>query len=115
MSAADDLDQIALRLNQVSREALPRARTIIRTSLTNIQAGAKARAPVDTGYLRSSISTAMQGNAHMARGEVGPTANYGGHVELGTRRQRAQPYLRPATDEEMPAFDAAAREIGSDL
>ena len=30
---------------------------------------------------------------------VGPSANYGGHVEYGTSRMSAQPYMRPAARE----------------
>jgi HK97 gp10 family phage protein len=55
---------------------------------------AKKACPVDTGRLRSSISHAYDVGA----GEVyvGTNVEYAAYVEFGTRRQRAQPYLRAA-------------------
>ena len=53
---------------------------------------AKQSAPIDTGFLRSSIRT------EPGRGEVtvGASAEYAPYVEMGTRRMKAQPYLTPA-------------------
>lgn len=48
--------------------------------------------PVDTGHLRDSGYSKVEGD-HV---EVGFTAEYGGYVELGTEHMRASPYLRPA-------------------
>jgi HK97 gp10 family phage protein len=53
---------------------------------------AKALCPVDTGNLRNSISHAHDDNTVV----VGTNVEYAPHVELGTVRQRAQPYLVPA-------------------
>ena len=55
---------------------------------------AKKACPVDTGRLRSSISHASDVGA----GEVyiGTNVEYAAYVEFGTRRQKAQPYLRAA-------------------
>lgn len=55
---------------------------------------AKKKCPVDTGRLRNSITHVV------ADGEksvyIGTNVEYGPYVELGTSRQRAQPFLRPA-------------------
>ena len=48
--------------------------------------------PVKTGNLRSSISHLV---AHPIV-RVGTPVDYAPHVEYGTSRQTAQPYLRPA-------------------
>lgn len=53
---------------------------------------AKAKCPVDTGRLRNSI-THETGNDYVY---IGTNVEYAPYVELGTRRQRAQPYLKPA-------------------
>lgn len=62
-----------------------------------VQNRARQLAPVDTGRLRSSIqSTGLQRDARGAYVDVGTNVFYAGFVEFGTRRQGAQPYLRPA-------------------
>lgn len=76
-----------------------------------IEAGAKARVPVDTGALRNSIYTECGGKKSGTPGDnpfpspsgtdahVGPSMNYALFVEFGTRRMGAQPYLVPAVRE----------------
>jgi hypothetical protein len=51
--------------------------------------------PADTGRLRASLHTEKPGDGFAA----GTDVEYGIYQELGTRRMRAQPYLRPALDE----------------
>lgn len=57
---------------------------------------AKEYCPVDTGRLRNSIShdTDLAANAAI----IGSNVEYAAYVELGTSRQKAQPYLRPAAE-----------------
>lgn len=74
----------------------------------DIVAGAMRRAPIDTGFLRSSIQAMQIGRAHW-RVTVG--AEYGVYVEYGTRFMGAQPYFFPAIAEASPAFIAAMRRI----
>lgn len=60
------------------------------------QNAARRYCPVDTGRLRSSIRSS--GAKRDARGwvvTVGTNVEYAAYVEFGTRRMRAQPYLRP--------------------
>ena len=65
-----------------------------------IETPAKAKAPVRKGNLRRSIHTESKATgAHSAESRTGTNVEYGPHVEFGTSRQRAQPYLRPAYDE----------------
>ena len=53
---------------------------------------AKRLCPVDTGRLRNSIThTADKKTAY-----IGTNVEYAPYVELGTSRQKAQPYLKPA-------------------
>lgn len=62
-----------------------------------VQNRARQLAPVDTGRLRSSItSSGLQRDSRGAYVEVGTNVFYAGFVEFGTRRMPAQPYLRPA-------------------
>ena len=56
---------------------------------------AKKLCPVDTGRLRNSI-THQQYDEHTE--VIGTNVEYAPYVELGTHKQKAQPYLRPAAE-----------------
>lgn len=111
-TGAEDLLRLAADIQHMGVRATVQADRALRKAVTDIQARAQVNAPVDTGYLRSSISSEVQSTGGTIRGEVGPTANYGGYVENGTSTQRAQPYLRPATDAVVPGYEAALEQIG---
>ena len=74
--------------------------------------------PVDTGALRDSITTEIDDSGRTVRGVVAPHTHYASFVEFGTgirgagspgagdgpyslhwKGQVAQPYMRPALDE----------------
>ena len=80
----------------------------IRKTATDIQGGAQRRAPVDTGFLRSSIGASVG----IMSAEIGPTASYGHFVELGTSRMAPQPYLFPSLEAATPGFMAAMEAVG---
>lgn len=56
---------------------------------------AKQIVPVDTGRLRNSITHNVDGKEVY----VGSNVEYAPHVEYGTIKQKAQPFLRPAATE----------------
>lgn len=77
---------------KVNKELEKKAIKIVRES--------KEQAPVDTGRLRSSITyekTILQSG--LARIFVGTNVEYAPHVEFGTVKMPAQPFLRPALRE----------------
>lgn len=78
-------------------EALPEQieQALIAIGMT-AETHAKEYCPVDTGRLRNSISheTDMTDQAAV----IGSNVEYAAYVELGTSRQYAQPYLRPAVE-----------------
>ena len=57
---------------------------------------AKRLCPVDTGRLRNSITHAVEESEQAAY--IGSNVEYAPYVELGTSRQKAQPYLKPAAE-----------------
>lgn len=57
---------------------------------------AKALCPVDTGRLRNSITHFVVIDEGEPAAYIGTDVEYGPYVELGTSRQKAQPFLRPA-------------------
>lgn len=58
---------------------------------------AAKKCPVDTGNLRGSITHEVDAGDNAVY--IGTNVEYAPHVELGTSRQKAQPFLRPAASE----------------
>lgn len=54
-----------------------------------VEGEARNRCPVDTGELRRSITSHVDG----MYGVVGTNKEYAGYVEFGTHKMKAQPYL----------------------
>jgi HK97 gp10 family phage protein len=78
-----------------------------------IEGPAKIKAPVDRGNLRRSYHTEARATGpHDAEARTGTNVEYAPHVEFGTSKQRAQPHLRPAYDENK---GAAVDEIAAVL
>lgn len=111
MSANSDASQVHTLSADLARLG-DRARTlsgaVVAKSAADLEKYAKAAAPVDTGNLRASIGTTMH---DALTAEVGPTANYGAFLELGTSRMGPQPYMFPALDKVTPAFVAAMGKV----
>ena len=74
-----------------------------------MQTKAQQNAPVDTGHLKRSIGLNMT-DAGMTAG-VQPTAEYAPYVELGTRFMEAQPYLKPAFNEQKEKFKKDMKKL----
>lgn len=84
--------------------ALPgKAERVVAKVAHDIEADAKQRAPVDTGFLRSSIAAKAEGPA---RWVVSVGAEYGAFVEFGTHKAAAQPYF-------VPAFTQAVKQVAA--
>jgi HK97 gp10 family phage protein len=93
------------------------ASEIVRGAAFLCQRLAIQRVPVDTGFLRSSITVGRIDGGSLRPGDlsaqVGPEANYGGYVEYGTSRAGAQPYMTPASEQAGEWFvDQMARNVG---
>ena len=74
-----------------------------------LQEKAMRNAPVDTGFLKQHINLDI-GDGGMSA-EVEPTAEYAPYVELGTRFMEAQPYLKPAFDEQKEKFKKDMKKL----
>lgn len=106
-----DLNRHIAELGKVGPRVVKKAAELVTLAALSTERDAKILAPVDTGNLRSSITSTIRGLS----AEVGPTAAYGLYVELGTSRMAPQAYMGPATDRAAAAFvkgmeSLAARE-----
>ena len=77
--------------------------TVVRKNGADMQKKAQRNAPVDTGTLKRSIGIDISDGGMTAT--VEPTAEYAPYVELGTRFMEAQPYLKPAFEEQKKQFE----------
>lgn len=57
---------------------------------------AKRKCPVDTGRLRNSITHG--GDTQGLTAYIGTNVEYAPYVEYGTRKTKAQPFLKPAAN-----------------
>lgn len=69
---------------------------------SELQQSAMRKAPVDTGQLKRSIMLDISGKGLVAT--VAPHTDYAAYVEYGTRYMNAQPYIRPAFNEQVVKF-----------
>lgn len=69
---------------------------------------AKRACPVDTGRLRNSITHIVdEGTRHVV---IGTNVEYAPYVELGTRHQKPQPYLKPAAEDHESTYRSIFRK-----
>lgn len=61
-----------------------------------VERRAKHLAPVDTGRLRASVTNELGRDGRGLVVRVGTNVHYAPHLEYGTVRMRARPFLRPA-------------------
>jgi HK97 gp10 family phage protein len=64
-----------------------------------VETKAKQRCPVDTGRLRSSISSQLDIGEGVPAVVIGTDVEYAIYVELGTSRMAARPFLRSSVTE----------------
>ncbi len=96
----DNSNEILLELKKVSLAGLE-AMGMQAESFT------KQNTPVDTGRLRNSISHKVAPSEMSVY--IGTPVEYAPFVELGTSRQKAQPYLRPAIMENRAVYEQIAK------
>lgn len=68
----------------------------------------KRACPVDTGRLRNSITHIIDEGGKCA--VIGTTVEYAPYVELGTRHQKPQPYLKPAAEDHESTYRSIFRK-----
>lgn len=117
----------------LARRLRPACQTISSDTARFIEAAAAANAPVDTGFLASSVYsvTPKYGSTYGTMGSppgdsyalppktpdgpdesvVGVAANYGGFVNYGTRFMNAQPFWDDAVEQGQQMFPEEAAKL----
>lgn len=75
---------------------------VVKSNTTNMNKNMQNIAPVDTGNMKRSITSEFTDGGFT--GTTGPHTDYAGYVEYGTRFQSAQPFVKPAYNEQKGVF-----------
>lgn len=113
MSKAEVIDrsvEFEAKTNLEIRKALSESALIM-------QGNAQVRCPVDTGRLRDSIasSSSILTKGHpIMQAEIGTNVEYAPYVEYGTKRMKAQPFMRTGAEASKDAIvDLFKKRLGS--
>ena len=115
MGAGDEIHQMATRFAAAPAKAVTKIRQATVKTTIDTAADARRNAPVDTGYLRSSIATEYEFSGEGVIGSVEAGANYAVFVENGTSRMAPQPFLRPAFDKHREKWIRAMEQVGAEV
>jgi len=113
----EGLEDIKFKLKSFTPEVNEAIEKEIKISAINIQREAKKICPWRSNRLRSSIAIQLLGSGgRINAAEIGSYhVEYAPYVEFGTRYMKAEPYLRPAYDAEIPKYKANVAKILRDL
>jgi HK97 gp10 family phage protein len=106
----EGIEELVTNGDKLILELGPIVRDLLDKSIKAIERKAKRIAPVDTGRLRSSISSQVGPGQLPTYAEVGTNVNYARFVEFGTKNMKAQPYLIPAFEQSKPEIDQNIQE-----
>lgn len=104
------VDRYVRKLKNKGKQAQVATNRQLELSSLRIKRSAKVNAPVDTGMLKNTIFSVKAGKLTY---KVVSPVRYAIYVEKGTRKMRAQPYLKPAIDAERPKLISNLRKIYS--
>lgn len=102
------LDQAIRNIENYRDAKLDGVKRVIAETTVNIENEAISRVPVDTGNLKNSIDSQITNEG--LTGQVTVGADYGIHVEFGTHKMKAQPYLFPAHEGNRLQYEKAIKD-----
>ena len=94
-------ERLTMAIRGASQKTMEQISQVIRNNTERLKASAKAKAPVDTGFLKNHITSSYPDRLE---GHVKSEAAYSGYQEYGTRFQTGKPFMRPASKEVEPQF-----------
>ncbi len=95
------------RIPAITAAAAAKAKLVVAKAAFDIEGRAKMAAPVDTGFLKSSIQASGGGLEWV----VSAGAEYSVHQEFGTRHMAPHPFLIPAAEMVRPSYIAAMAQL----
>ena len=114
MDGIQQWKNLGIDMQKAGQRAHDKAMQVIGKTAADISADAKSYVPVDTGNLKNSIGYDTFNTGGEAGAEIGPTANYGMHVEMGTSRMSPQPYMAPAFNRRVAGFEQAMAKLAGE-
>lgn len=101
-------------IDELIREMPGLADKVVRQVALDVEATAKRNAPVDTGFLRSSIrmSDPVRGDAEV---DVLVEAEYGLYVHEGARGRKPVPFLERALEEAGGRFETRLAALAKEM
>lgn len=117
VSGFGELETVTANLNQAKGAVGAKGAKVIRRNAAKVERAAKQFAPVDTGALRNSITTDVEGDGRFGglSAEIGTDIHYGRFVELGTSRTAPAAFMGPALDRVTPDFVADCQALVGDI
>lgn len=107
----DGLKELQKRLKE--NVNLDDVKKVVRTNGSQLQRKMQANADFSKGYqtgtTKRSIDLAITGGGMAA--EVEPTTDYSPYLEYGTRFMEAQPFVRPAYEEQAQKFKSDMQRL----
>lgn len=94
-------ERLTMAIRGSSRKVIEQSGKVVKNNTERLKASAKAKAPVDTGFLKNHITSSYPDRLE---GHVKSEAAYSGYQEYGTRFQTGTPHIRPALREIEPQF-----------
>ena len=94
-------ERLTMAIRGASQKAMEQSSQVIRNNTERLKASAQSKAPVDTGFLKSHITSSYPDRLE---GHVKSEAAYSGYQEYGTRFQTGKPFMRPALKDVEPQF-----------
>lgn len=94
-------ERLTMAIRGSIRKVIEQAGKVVKNNTERLKASAKAKAPVDTGFLKNHITSSYP---NRLEGHVKSEAAYSGYQEYGTRFQTGTPHIRPALQEIEPQF-----------
>lgn len=97
-------------LPEIAAGMTAKAAAAVAKAAHDIEAGAKAEAPIDTGALRNSIQANPEGALAWV---IAVGIEYGIYQEFGTSKMPAHPFLIPAFTRVAPTLIASLSELAA--
>lgn len=105
--------QFAAQLRTWNKQIPGKVALVTGKAVMDTVTGAKAAAPVDTGFLRGSITGDWEVNGTFVSGEARAGAEYAWFVENGTSRMAARPFMGPSFERNSAKWLEAMRRLGA--